>query len=59
MFDAKHDISSKNNCHADSPEMSYEDIRKRLRNDILKSGVKHHKPMLPSGNVMNEKRAGL
>ena len=32
MFDAKNDISNKNNCHADSPEMSYEDIRKRLRN---------------------------
>jgi hypothetical protein len=32
MFDAKNDISRKNNCHADSPEMSYEDIRKRLRN---------------------------
>ena len=32
MSDAKNDISSKNNCHADSPEMSYEDIKKRSTN---------------------------
>jgi hypothetical protein len=31
MSDAENDISSKNNCHADSPEMSCENIRKRSR----------------------------
>ena len=31
MSDAENDISSKNNCHADSPEMLCENIRKRSR----------------------------
>jgi hypothetical protein len=31
MSDAENDILSKNNCHADSPEMSCGNIRKRSR----------------------------